>query len=81
MTVFGTAGGAAASTAGPSSERREGHCEKNPCGSCRGGSLRGQAQTAQSSSSTVLPFRACGMALENFLNLAMKNPSMLCVWG
>lgn len=81
MMVSGTVDGAAASTAGSSSERREGHCEKNQSGFCRGSSLRGQAQPTQLSSSTTSPFCACGMALENFLNLAMKNPSILCVCG
>lgn len=80
MTVSGTADGAAASAAGSSSETRERHCE-NPRGFCGGSSLRGQAQPAQLSSSITSPFCACGIALENFLSLAMKNPSILCVWG
>lgn len=81
VMVSGTADGAAASAAGSSSETREKLCEKNLRGFCRGSSLRGQAQPAQLSSRTASPFCACGMALENFLNLAMKNPSILCVWG
>lgn len=81
MMVLGTADGAAASTAGSSSEMTERRCEKNAPGFCRASSLQRQAQPAQLSSSTTLPFCVCGMALENFLNLAMKNPSILCVWG
>lgn len=80
MMVSGTAGGAAASTAGPSSETREERCEKGEAvgeAACQGG----PSQPSQAPSSTLVPFCACGMALENFLNLAMKNPSMLCVWG